>query len=81
MKRFDKYPSVFGKLCLGALCAIARRHGMYVIAGYKPSMHVYNEIGLYGTSEQMKAVAEAWTAKGSSPRKLLWSWKQFGSGL
>jgi hypothetical protein len=65
VKRFDKYPSVFGKLCLGDLCRVARRHGMYVIAAYKPGMHVYCEIGLYGTDEQMRAVTTEWEAKGN----------------
>jgi len=65
MKRFEKYPSCFGKLSLAALCMVARRHGMYVIAGYKPNMHVYNEIGLYGTPEQMRAVEEVWTKAGN----------------
>jgi hypothetical protein len=65
MKRFAKYPSCFGDLCLGALCSIARRHGMYVITASRPNMHCYNEIGLYGTTEQMKAVTEEWAAHGN----------------
>ncbi len=65
MKCFDKYPNALGGACLGELCAIARRHGMYIIAAYKVGMHVYHEIGLYGSSEQMASVTKKWAAKGN----------------
>ena len=65
MKLFEKYPSCFGKLCLGDLCAVAWRHGMLITTASKPDMHCYNEIGLYGTSEQMKAVVVEWEASGN----------------
>jgi hypothetical protein len=41
---------------------------MYVITAYKPSMHVYNEIGLYGTAKQMKVTQDEWTGSGNKPK-------------
>ena len=64
-KRFAKFPSSFGKLDLRQLCAVARNHGMEIIAASKPDMHCYNEIGLFGSPEGMKATEAEWTAAGN----------------
>lgn len=47
---------------------VAIKHGMEVIECRKPDMHVHNEVGLYGTREQMKAVEAEWTANGNTPK-------------
>lgn len=69
-KKFKKYPSIFGDLSLRQLCDVAREHGMVVIAGCKPDMHVRNEIGLYGTAEAMALVEDIWEAAGNDKKPL-----------
>ena len=64
-RRVARYPSCFGEFDLEGLCAVARRHGMVIIAACKPDMHVYNEIGLWGTGEQMTATEKEWEAAGN----------------
>ena len=55
---------LMGKLSLTELVDIARSNGMMVICGYKVSMCVHNQIGLYGTSEQMKQTEQTWSENG-----------------
>jgi len=64
-KAFALYPSCFGNLNLGSIVRIARCHGMEVISAGKPNMHVYNEIGVYGTKTQRDAVIKEWAAHGN----------------
>lgn len=64
--KFAKYPCCFGERKLRDLCVVAQGLGMEVIAAYKPNMHVYNEIGLYGTRSQMKAVEAEWAKTGNT---------------
>lgn len=63
-RRIARYVECFGPLDLEGLLDIARRHGMRCIRAWKPDMHVYNEIGLYGTSDQMTATERDWVAAG-----------------
>jgi len=63
-RKFAKYPDCFGKLSLHELVAVARRNGMQCITGYKPCLHVFGEIGLYGTRTQMKKTEQEWLAQG-----------------
>jgi hypothetical protein len=37
---------------------------MQIISACKPAWHFFNEIGLYGTREQMSAVDAEWAASG-----------------
>ena len=63
-QKFARYPDCFGELSLQELVAIARKNGMQCIDGYKPSMHAFNGIGLYGTRSQIKKTEEEWMAHG-----------------
>lgn len=63
-RKFAKYPDCFGSLSIGGLVKAARRNGMHVIEAYKPGMHVYNEIGLFGTATQMLATEADWVKHG-----------------
>lgn len=63
-RKYAKYPDCFGKLRLGQLVEVAEKHGMLVMSGSKVGMHVFNEIGLYGTPSQMTAVESEWIANG-----------------
>lgn len=70
MKRFARWVSIGGK-CENrrfgqtfALVAIARKNGMKCIIGFKPGMHFWHEIGLYGTPEQMRKTEAAWKSNG-----------------
>jgi hypothetical protein len=60
-RRYKRWVSI-GPADLARLVWLARSNGMDCIRAFKPDMHVYNEIGLYGTAEQMNATEEAWGA-------------------
>ncbi len=62
--KYARYPMCFGKLRLEGLCDVARKHGMKIIAAYKPPMHVCAEIGLYGTKEAMIETEREWINNG-----------------
>lgn len=64
-RRFAVYPSCFGRLSLGGLVIVARREGMQVISASKPDMHAFNEIGLFGTPTQKRAVVRTWNLYGN----------------
>lgn len=70
MKRFSRWVSIGGKAShkrfgqTFALVAIARKIGMKCIAGFKPGMHFWHEIGLAGTREQMRLVEREWSSLG-----------------
>jgi hypothetical protein len=64
-RRYAKYPSCFGSLDILHLCYVAQDNGMAVVAAYKPNMHCYNEISLFGTSEAMAKTEAAWAAAGN----------------
>lgn len=70
-RRWAKYPCCFGRLTLVGLVTAARDQGMLCIQALKPDMHVYNEIGLFGTSSQMRATEDIWRSNGHElkPRK------------
>jgi hypothetical protein len=51
-----------GHYDLTRLVWIARRNGMKCIDAYKFDMHFYNELGLFGTSQQMQATETTWQA-------------------
>jgi hypothetical protein len=65
-KRFARW-IVIGPLDVLELVNVARKHGMRCIAGFKPGMCAFNEIGLYGTSEQMKSTEADWKKAGCKP--------------
>lgn len=67
-RKYAKYPSCFGKLDTRGIFNVAVKHGMEVITCRKPDMHCYNEVGLYGTPDQMEAVEAEWTANGNEPK-------------
>ena len=68
-RKYARYPSYFGKLdCMG-LFNVAEKHGMEVIQCYKIDMHVVAEVGLYGTSSQMKAVEAEWAEHGNTLKR------------
>lgn len=43
------------------LADVARNHGMKIIQAYKPGMHFFYELALWGTSSQMRATEEEWS--------------------
>ena len=51
-----------GAMNLGELATVARAHGMQIIQGYKPDMHFFYELALWGTPKQMKATEANWSA-------------------
>ncbi len=55
---------LMGKLSLKELVDVARGEGMKCICGNKVSMCVHNQIGLYGTSQQMKQTEKRWNDNG-----------------
>ncbi len=55
---------LMGKLSLRELVDVARDKGMRCICAHKVSMCVHNQIGLYGTSEQMKQTEKWWIDNG-----------------
>lgn len=55
---------LMGSLSLKELVDVARQKGMRCICAYKISMCVHNQIGLYGTSEQMKLTETQWIGNG-----------------
>lgn len=63
-KRKWKRWVLIGKLSLKELADVARENGMRIICGFKVPMCVHNQIGLYGTSAQMKATGRAWAGHG-----------------
>ena len=63
-KRKWKRWVLMGKLSLMELVNVARKQGMVCICAFKMSMFVHNQIGLYGTSKQMKATEKTWRSKG-----------------
>ncbi len=63
-KRKWKRWVLMGKLSLRELVEVARKQGMIIIHGSKVSMCVHNQIGLYGTSAQMKQTERVWIEKG-----------------
>lgn len=67
-KKFEKHPSCFGKLDCRGIYAVAVKHGMEVIQCRKGDMMCFNDVGLYGTTSQMKAVEAEWTANGNEPK-------------
>lgn len=79
-RRYARYPLCFGKLSLRELCEVARKHGMQIISGIKPDMHVCNEIGLYGTASAMQATEQEWADAGHELRRFEKS-LQFGVKL
>ncbi len=60
-KKFAKYPMI-GRLTIGDLCRVARKHGMEVISAVKCGMEVYYQIGLWGTASQARAVEAEWAS-------------------
>ena len=46
------------------LVDIARSNGMCCICGFKAPMFVHSQIGLYGTSEQMRLTEKQWEKNG-----------------
>ena len=46
------------------LVDIARNNGMRCICGFKVPMYVHSQIGLYGTSKQMRLTEKQWKEKG-----------------
>lgn len=52
-----------GRYKLGGLMEIARGHGMKIIVAFKPAMHFYYELGLFGKKEQMEQVDKIWKAE------------------
>ena len=73
MRRFARWVSVVGNCDHArgqtfALVEIARSQGMLCIEGFKPGMHYWHEIGLFGTHAQMKAVEAAWLENGHEVR-------------
>ena len=67
-RKYAKYPSAFGELDCRGIAEVAMKHGMEVISCRKPNFHCFNEIGIYGTSEQMKAVELEWNSYGNEPK-------------
>ncbi len=63
-KRKWKRWVLMGKLNLNEMVEIARKQGMIIISGSKVSMCVHYQIGLYGTSAQMKQTEGAWIESG-----------------
>ena len=63
-KRKWKRWVLIGKLSLKELVDVARDEGMRCICGNKVSMCVHNQIGLHGTSEQMKRTEKRWIGNG-----------------
>ena len=55
---------MIGRLDLKQLVDIARNTGMRCICAFKYGMFVHNQIGLYGTSSQMKQTEKIWAGKG-----------------
>lgn len=60
-KAFARYVGL-GALNLQDLVTVARAHGMKVIQGYKPNMHFFYELALWGTPAQMKATEAVWSS-------------------
>lgn len=58
-RQWNRWVSV-GTYDLTRLAWIARKNGMQIVDAFKPDMHFYNEIALWGTPEQMAAVSKAW---------------------
>jgi hypothetical protein len=67
-RKYARYPSCFGKLDCRGIMRIAMKYGMEVIQCRKPALHCYNEVGLYGTREQMEAVEAEWNRHGNTPK-------------
>ena len=67
-RKYARYPSCFGKLDCRGIANVAIKHGMEVITCRKTDWHCHNEVGLYGTSAQMKAVEAEWTSHGNAPK-------------
>ena len=63
-KRKWKRWVLIGPLSLRQLAAVARNKGMRVIHASKCSMCVHNQIGLYGTSAQMRQTEKEWACYG-----------------
>lgn len=59
-RKWKRWVDAFGKYNLTELVDIARKQGMLCIQGFKVSMCVHYQIGLYGTSEQMAATETKW---------------------
>ena len=70
LKRFARWVSIGGKCHhkkfgqTFALVAVARKHGMQLIVGFKPGMHFWHEIGLAGTPAAMKKTEAEWKRQG-----------------
>ena len=64
-RRYAKYPSCFGSLDILHLCYVAQDNGMAVMSAYKPNMHCYNEISLFGTPAAMAKTVADWAAAGN----------------
>lgn len=67
-RKYARYPSCFGELDCLAIMNVAIKHGMEVITCRKPNMHCFNEVGLYGTSAQMRAVEAEWNSHGNTSK-------------
>lgn len=64
-RKFARYIMYLGAgMTVREMVDVARKNGMQVIRGWKPDMHVFAEIGLYGTPQQMQATENAWITKG-----------------
>lgn len=63
-KRKYKRWVMMGKLGLLELVDVARTNGMRCICGFKVPMCVHNQIGLYGTPEQMRKTEVIWKRAG-----------------
>ena len=55
---------VIGKLSLQELADVARANNMRIICGFTVGGCVHYQIGLYGTSDQMKQTQKRWIDNG-----------------
>jgi len=63
MRKYKRWVSI-GEISLEKLVNFARENGMQIITAYKPSMNFYNQIGVYGTPDQVRKTDEAWENAG-----------------
>lgn len=53
-----------------AIVLVAKRVGMKIICAYRPGLCMWNSMGLYGTSAQMKKTERIWSAMGIKPDEI-----------
>ena len=63
-RHFKRYPTCFGTMDLRGLVAVAERHGMKAVGGFKADICCWNSIELSGTAEQMRKTETVWKAAG-----------------